>query len=365
MLSTSFNMNITNIQLFSLLLITASFALIPLAQADSHLEPATVPDAPTDLTAIAGDTEVSLSWTAPINDGSSPILDYLIQYSIDGITWITFTDGVSVVTSATVTGLTNDQSYDFRVSSINKVGINFDEPSNVATATPTAVITVPYPPTDLIAIAGDTQVSLSWTAPLDNGGSPITNYFAMYSLNGATNWITFAYDDDTTATAFLLTNDVEYYFTVQSENSFGISYLSAIVTATPTALITATDAPIITSLVVDDPDDLDRSYSIGDTITITFDVPTNMPGGTDSQNRTAVNSMFTFSQPHRIASAYSGQWTSPDTFTITLHHVSDLTRTPSFTYTTVTPAGIIPILSADETSEASNEMSPVLTGDFG
>ena len=34
----------------------------------------------------------------------------------------------------------------------------------------------PSPPTNLRPTAGDEQVTLSWTAPSDNGGEPITRY---------------------------------------------------------------------------------------------------------------------------------------------------------------------------------------------
>ena len=51
---------------------------------------ATVPSAPRSLTAVAGPAvgQVALSWTAPSSSGSSPILDYGFDRSIDGgTTW--------------------------------------------------------------------------------------------------------------------------------------------------------------------------------------------------------------------------------------------------------------------------------------
>jgi hypothetical protein len=47
------------------------------------------PPAPTNLTAVAGDTSVALDWIAPAN--TTGITDYVIQYSTDGgTTWITY-----------------------------------------------------------------------------------------------------------------------------------------------------------------------------------------------------------------------------------------------------------------------------------
>jgi len=91
---------------------------------------------PTNLITISGDTTVTLSWTAPTNNGASPITDYKVQYLPSPFTgsWITFNDGISNDTGATVTGLQNGQQYNFRVSAINSVGTSV--PSNIATATP-------------------------------------------------------------------------------------------------------------------------------------------------------------------------------------------------------------------------------------
>lgn len=119
--------------------------------------------------------------------------------------------------------------------------------------------------------------------------------------------------------------------------------------------------PVIVSLIVDDPDNLDEIYSVGDTITIKFDSDTNKPGGTGLQRRAAVNDMFTFTES--IAQRYRGQWTTADTFTITIDSVSNVVLLIGAT--TVRPAGITQILSVDKTSEPSSAVSPVLSGDFG
>lgn len=85
---------------------------------------ATVPDAPTGLIAVGLDGEVSLTWTAPANDGGSAITDYEIQWrtTTGPGTWNTFSDGAGTATTATVTGLTNGTSYDFQVRAVNSVG---------------------------------------------------------------------------------------------------------------------------------------------------------------------------------------------------------------------------------------------------
>ena len=195
----------------------------------------TIPGAPTSLTASAGDTEVDLSWTAPASDGGSAITDYLVEYKLSSepTTWSTFADGTSTNTTATVTGLTNDLSYDFRVSAINAVGTSVA--SNTADATPSEP-TAPGSPTGLSGVSGNNQASLSWTAPVSNGGSAITDYLVEYKLSSEpTTWTTFndGVSSATTATVTSLTNDVVYNFRVSTINAIGTSAPSSVANVTP------------------------------------------------------------------------------------------------------------------------------------
>lgn len=63
-----------------------------------------------------------VSWTAPISDGGSPITDYLIETSTDGLKWRTFGDGVSDATSAKITGLLGKTNYSVRIAAVSDVG---------------------------------------------------------------------------------------------------------------------------------------------------------------------------------------------------------------------------------------------------
>lgn len=92
-----------------------------------------VPSAITDLAAVPGFSQATLTWTAPA-DGGSPITDYKIEFSIDNVTFTTFDDGVSTNVTTIVTGLENNQKNFFRVSAINSEGTAI--PSNIATTTP-------------------------------------------------------------------------------------------------------------------------------------------------------------------------------------------------------------------------------------
>ena len=213
---------------------TGSFTLAE----DNPCVTATVPGAPTGLaTTVAlpangvDSGEVALSWTAPAANGGSAITDYLVEYSANGGTsWSTFTDGTSTVTSATVTGLTNGTAYTFRVSAVNAAGTG--APSTTTSATPR---TVPGAPTGLTATPGSTQVTLSWTAPITNGGSAITDYVIEYSSNDGSSWTTFtdATSTVTSATVTGLTNGTAYTFRVSAVNAAGTGATSTTTSATP------------------------------------------------------------------------------------------------------------------------------------
>ena len=51
---------------------------------------------------------------------------------------------------------------------------------------------------------GSGEVALSWTAPVANGGSAITDYVVEYSTNGGSSWSTFA-DGTSTVTSATVT----------------------------------------------------------------------------------------------------------------------------------------------------------------
>ena len=81
------------------------------------------PDAPTSVSGTAGDSQVSLTWTAPTYNNGAAITDYTIEFSSNfGASWTTFSDTVSSSTSVVIAGLTNGLSYIFRVAAVNSVG---------------------------------------------------------------------------------------------------------------------------------------------------------------------------------------------------------------------------------------------------
>ena len=104
-----------------LLLIFVVFSLI--SASVSGVAQAAVATAPQTLTATPGNASAVLAWAAPASNGGNNITDYTIEWSNDGgTTWHTVIRTASTALTATVTGLTNGKTTQFRVSAVNSSG---------------------------------------------------------------------------------------------------------------------------------------------------------------------------------------------------------------------------------------------------
>ena len=95
-------------------------------------------------------------------------------------------------------------------------------------------IAVPQPPTAVTAMSGDAQVTVSWTPPGDDGGSPVLDYTATADPGGAT-----CTTSGTSCVVSGLTNGTAYTVTVTARNAVGVSAPSA-----PSATVTPSSPPV-------------------------------------------------------------------------------------------------------------------------
>ena len=107
--------------------------------ASSNVVPvgAAIPSAPTGVTAVAGDTQASVSWTAPINSNGALVTSYTVTALINGLpSGISATIAASATSSVTtvISGLANGTAYSFSVHATSPGG---DGPES----TPSAAVT--------------------------------------------------------------------------------------------------------------------------------------------------------------------------------------------------------------------------------
>ncbi len=90
--------------------------------------PSTTAQAPENLQAATGNSQVTLSWDAPNDDGGADVTGYAYRYKESGGDFIDYTDipdsgpGEANARSYTVTGLTNGLEYVFHVRAVNEHG---------------------------------------------------------------------------------------------------------------------------------------------------------------------------------------------------------------------------------------------------
>lgn len=168
--------------------------------------PATVPDPPTAVSAVAGNAQATVSFTPPLSNGGVPITMYTVTSSPGNVT------ATGTVSPINVTGLTNGTAYTFTVAATNKAGTSVPSaPSN--SVTPAGP---PDAPTGVTALAGNASAVVSFTPPVFNGGAPILSYTVTSSPGNKT-----ASGTATSLTVTGLTNGSTYTFTVTAKNSVG------------------------------------------------------------------------------------------------------------------------------------------------
>jgi hypothetical protein len=183
--------------------------------------PFTTPSAPTGVLATAGNAKVDLSWNSAISNGST-ITNYIIEISGNLSTWATFATVPGGVTYKLVSPLTNGITYYFRVITISSNAGN-SPPSSIVNATP---IGEPEAPRNVTATSRNAEATIYWSAPINDGGRPITSYTYTVTSSSGSFQVTTANGLTRTATISGLTNDISYTFRVIARNIIGPSTAS-------------------------------------------------------------------------------------------------------------------------------------------
>lgn len=215
---------------------------------------------PRNLNATAGRGYVDLRWDFPEHNGTSPILSYKI-YRFEPYNSYNYDDYSTQALIATVPvsnqtyhddTVTNGLTYTYYVTAVN---LYESLKSNSVIAKPEGA---PSKPLNLETRAGDSNVSLSWEVPEDNGGNPIIEYRVHRgTIEGSEAVIArlgeyddyYSYEPSYNYVDTTVCNGKTYYYYVTAVTSYGEGDASRIVTATP---ITRPSAPVYLKITAGD-----------------------------------------------------------------------------------------------------------------
>lgn len=181
--------------------------------------PTTPPGAPLNVTATPGNTQATIFFSPPSSAGSSAI----VRYDVTCLGGFSTRTAFGTASPITVTGLSNTFTYDCSITATNAT--NTGPPATVS-VTPTAPVTVPDAPTITNAADGNTQATISFNPPGNDGGASINNYIVTCGTATATG-------QTSPVTVGGLSNGTTYSCTVAATNSMGTGPQSAAVSVTP------------------------------------------------------------------------------------------------------------------------------------
>ena len=211
------------------------------AYATTSATPSTTPGQVVNLSPTSGNTEITISWTAPApsDTGGAAITGYIINYNnttgYSGIgPWTSLaTLSVSALTK-TITELTNGTTYYFQVAAVNISG------TGTYTTTSATPSTVPGVVTSLTGTVVSTGINLSWEEG-STGGSSISSYKVSYNTTSLTGQWLYITSVDASIFAYSFTSvssgTYQYYFKIVAVNSNGPSEgatTSVIIATAPT-----------------------------------------------------------------------------------------------------------------------------------
>ena len=176
----------------------------------------------TNIIATAGDASATVSWSAPKNLGTKPVLKYTVQAYYKSPTTQQRTVKSTVTTAGTNTSvvvpdLSNGMAYDFTITAENAVAW-FAVNTNIMVR-PSGL---PCKPNGINVTVGKRKATVKWQRPC-NGGATATFSVALYASGQVVATRSNIWDNHTfPSTTFTgLTNGIQYTAVVTSTNRNG------------------------------------------------------------------------------------------------------------------------------------------------
>jgi len=162
---------------------------------------------------------------------------YIVQYSVDGVTWISLDSGATLSNSIVITNLKVNTDYWLRVRGENggSLGQNIDFMNLNYGVLKIHTIGMASAVKNILStdVTG-TSLSLGWVLPDSNGGSSITDYQVEVTSNGANSWTVIPHNASNSL-GFNVTNLLPgrtYQFRVSAVTSAGVGAASNVITVT-------------------------------------------------------------------------------------------------------------------------------------
>ena len=205
-------------------------------EAVKHAQLRAEPSAPFGLSAIASGEDVTLSWSAPQMNNGCAITGYVLQRTALDDSSVDLIE-VGNVLSYVDAGLI-DGNYSYKAAAVNSLGTSVYSLKADVTVD-TLVITAPGSPTNVAADPGDGTATISWEAPLSDGGAPITNYTVYRGEVSGNLTALITLGVQLNYTDLGLENGHTYHYAVTATNSIGEGPRSVEVTAAPASIPSA------------------------------------------------------------------------------------------------------------------------------
>ncbi len=194
------------------------------------LDPVQLPVVPTALSAVAGNAQVLLSWSAVAG-----AIGYQVKRStVNGGPFALVSS--PLVNSLVDSSVSNGSTYYYVVTALNTAGSSAN--SVQAVASPTAIVPVPTVPLGLNASPGNAQASLTWAS-----STGATSYQVKRGLGSAGPFSVVSNPTTPALTDVGLTNGTVYFYVVSAVNASGASANSAPVSVAPAQAVQPLPAP--------------------------------------------------------------------------------------------------------------------------